>query len=182
MERREWFKIVGIGAMAGPAAAQRHEHAGTAAAAKAPPFFNAAQQATLDRLADIIIPADEQSPGAHDAGVVHYLDLLAAHSGPERQKQWLRGIEAVDGAARARFARGFSACARPQQVEIVTLMAAHEGSAENELDKFFTLLKAGTIDGYRFSEAGVKQYMGWAGNQLETKTWRGACTHPEHQS
>ena len=171
MERRELFRILGAGAMAAPGAAQPQR----------PKFFTEAQAAIVDRLADIIIPADEQSPGAHDAGVVRYLDLLAAASPAGRQQMWRRGIEAVDAAAHSRFGRGFSECTRAQQEEIVGAMAAHEGAPRNDLERFFELVKHTAVDGYRFSEIGVKQYMGWSGNHMETKSWAGACTHPEHR-
>src|SRR5689334_6263091 len=99
MERRELFKIITMGALAGPAAAQTaHKHEATLPVRKHAPFFTAAEQAVLDRLADIIIPTDEQSPGAHDAGVVQYLDILAALSGSKRQQQWRQGVGAVESA------------------------------------------------------------------------------------
>jgi hypothetical protein len=169
MERRELFKIITAGAVAGPAVAQPK------------PFFTAAESAVVDRLADIIIPTDEQSPGAHEAGVIRYLDLLAGASPQPRQEMWRRGIEAVDRAARQRFQRGFSECNRMQQEEIVVEMARHEGAPRNDLERFFELVKHTAVDGYRFSEAGVKRYMGWSGNHLDTKGWSGACNHPEHR-
>ena len=182
IERRELFKIITVGALAGPAAAQTHNHAAAPAkaAGKHPPFFSDAQRAVVDRLADIIIPTDEQSPGAHEAGAVHYIDLLAGASAPARQQQWVRGLEAVDAAAKSRFSKSFAECERAQQEEIVTAMAAHEGAPRNDLERFFELIKHATVDGYRFSEIGVKQYMGWTGNQFDTKRWNGACTHREH--
>ena len=184
MERRELFKIIGAGALAAPAVAQSHLHesAEGAARAKQAAFFGAAQRATLDRLSEIIIPADESSPGAHEAGVVEYLDLLVGHSPASRQREWRQGIEVVEGAAQARYGRGFINCSAEQQVEMVTLMARNEPAPQNELERFFALLKPAVVDGYRFSEVGVKQYMGWVGNQFDTRTWRGACTHPEHQA
>ena len=180
IERRELFKIITVGALASPVAAQNHKHAAPPAATQRSAFFSADQQAVLDRLADIIIPTDEQSPGAHEAGVVRYLDLLAAASAPPRQDEWRRGIEAVESAAREKFSRSFSACTRAGQEQIVALMAAGEGAPRNELERFFVLLKPAVIDGYRYSEIGVRQYMGWVGNQFQTKHWSGACTHPEH--
>jgi Gluconate 2-dehydrogenase subunit 3 len=183
MERRDLFKIVTIGALAAPGAAQTHNHtpapAGKAAV-KHPPFFSDAQRAIIDRLADIIIPTDEQSPGAHDAGVVKFIDLQAGASPKQRQQQWIHGLEAVDKDAGARFGKRFSDCARSQQEEIVAGMAENEGNPANDLQRFFLLIKHATMDGYRFSEVGIKQYMGWTGNQFETKSWSGACNHPEH--
>jgi hypothetical protein len=57
----------------------------------------------------------------------------------------------------------------------------HEGAPQTPLERFFELIKHAAIDGYRFSEIGVKQYMGWEGNRMDTKSWAGACNHPEHQ-
>jgi gluconate 2-dehydrogenase subunit 3-like protein len=183
IERRDLFKIVTMGALAAPAAAQTHDHTAAArgkAAATHPPFFNDAQRAMVDRLADIIIPPDEQSPGAHDAGVVRFIDLLAGASAQPRQQQWIHGLDAVDKAARARFSKPFAQCERAQQERIVAAMAENEGDPQNDLQRFFLLIKHATVDGYRFSEIGIKQYMGWVGNQFETKRWSGACNHPEH--
>jgi|SRR6516165_1291616 hypothetical protein len=64
MERRELFKIIAAGALTEAAVQARR------------PFFDVEQTAVLDRLSDIIIPSDDQSPGAHEAQVVHYLDLV----------------------------------------------------------------------------------------------------------
>lgn len=170
MERRDLFKIVAAGAIAAPAAAAR------------PPFFTPAQIAMLDRLGDIIIPSDEQSPGAHEAGVVHYLDLLASVSPPARQQIWRSGIAAVDAAARERFSRAFLECGRERQEQIVELMAAHEFQPRNDLERFFEMVKQAVVDGYRWSEVGVTRYMRWVGNRFETGSWTGACNHPEHRA
>jgi Gluconate 2-dehydrogenase subunit 3 len=183
MERRDLFKIVTIGALAAPAASQTHNRAPAAAGKPAPehpPFFSDAQRVMVDRLADIIIPTDEQSPGAHAAGVVKFIELQAGASQPQRQQQWIHGLDAVDKDARARFGMPFSDCERTQQEQIVATMAENEGRPNNDLQRFFLLIKHATIDGYRFSEVGIKQYMGWTGNQFETKSWSGACNHPEH--
>ena len=170
MERREWFKIIAAGAV-------------TAKAAPVPgsrkAVFTAAQDAVLDRLSDIIIPSDEESPGAHEAGVSKYLEL-AASIHPPRYEEWVRGIEAVEAEARTRYSRGFMECTRAEQEEIVEKMAKHEGHPTNELEHFFTSLKPVVIDGYRYSEIGVKQYMRWEGNHFDVSAWKGACNHPEH--
>jgi hypothetical protein len=181
VERRELFKIIAGGAVAAPALAQQHVHADAAKAAPHKPIFTPAQDAVLDRLSDIIIPTDEQSPGAHEAGVSQFLDL-AATLNPQRYQSWSRGIEAVDTAARARFAHAFMECTREQQEQIVEQMAQNEGQPTNDLERFFTTLKPMVIDGYRFSEIGVKQFMRWEGNHFDVAAWKGACNHPEHQA
>jgi gluconate 2-dehydrogenase gamma chain len=169
MERRELFKIIAAGAVS------------VANAAPRPRVFTPAQDAVLDRLSDIIIPSDEQSPGAHEAGVSQYLDL-AASLNPQRHQAWTRGIEAVEAAAKHTFSRTFMECTREQQEQIVGEMAKNEGKPANDLERFFASLKPAVVDGYRNSEIGVKQYMRWEGNHYDVSAWKGACNHPEHQS
>lgn len=170
MERRELFKIIAAGALTEAAVPAQSRQS----------FFDTPQTAILDRLSDIILPSDEQSPGAHEAQVVCYLDLVAMHSSTERQRRWHEGIEAVDSTARRRFSRPFVDCSPEQQEQIVTQMAAREGAPQDELERFFELLKPAVVDGYRYSEIGVTHYMRWVGNQNETASWTGACHHPEH--
>jgi hypothetical protein len=181
MERRELFKIIAASAVAAPALGQDHVHAPAPTFAPHKPVFTPAQEAVLDRLSDIIIPSDEQSPGAHEAGVGSYLHL-AASINPQRHQAWSRGIEAVEAAAAAAYSHSFVECTRDQQEQIVEQMANNEGHPANELERFFTTLKPAVIDGYRFSEIGVKQFMRWEGNHYEVTAWKGACNHPEHQS
>ena len=179
IERRELFRIIAASAVAAPALGQEHTHGEAAKTAPHKPIFSAAQDAVLDRLGDIIIPSDEQSPGAHEAGVSRFLDL-AASLNPQRHQSWSRGIEAVETAAHAKFSSAFMDCTREQQEQIVEQMAKNEGHPTSELERFFTSLKPMVIDGYRFSEIGVKQFMRWEGNHYEVKAWNGACNHPEH--
>jgi hypothetical protein len=169
IERRELFKIIAAGAVAAPVMAQRRA------------VFNPAQDAVLDRIADIIIPTDEQSPGAHEAGVGKYLSLAASFN-VERQHAWAHGIEALEAEARARFSKSFMDCTTAQQEQLVELMARNEGQPQTDLERFFTSLKPVVVDGYRNSEIGVKQFMRWEGNHQEVSAWKGACNHPEHQS
>jgi hypothetical protein len=160
MERRELIKIL-------------------AASAVAAPVFAAAESAVLDRIADIILPSDELGPGAHEAGVGRFLDL-AASLNAQRRQSWSRGMAAVEAAARSRFSAGFMECSRAQQEQIVESMAQNEGHPTNDLERFFTSLKPAVIDGYRYSEVGVKQFMKWEGNHMDVSAWKGECKHPEH--
>src|SRR3984957_15220342 len=59
-----------------------HEHAENPAPARVaayrPSYFSASEYHTIDILTGLIIPQDE-SPGAHEAGVCEFIDFLAAH-------------------------------------------------------------------------------------------------------
>ena len=181
MQRRELFKIIAAGAVSTPALAQQHVHAVPPKSTLHKPVFTPSQDAVLDRLSDIIIPSDEQSPGAHEAGVSKFLDL-AASLDPQRHQAWLRGIETVEAESRSHFSHPFMECTREQQEQIVEQMARNEGHPTNDLERFFTTLKPAVIDGYRYSEIGVRQFMRWEGNHYDMTSWKGACNHPEHLS
>lgn len=168
MERRKLFKIIAAGAVAPPAFGAK-------------PVFNDSQGAILDRIAEIIIPSDEQSPGAHEARVLNYLELAASLK-ESRLHAWIEGIEAVQAESKSRFSREFMQCTHAQQDQIVEIMARNEGHPQTPLEHFFTSLKPLVVDGYRYSEIGVKQFMRWEGNHFEVSAWKGACNHPEHQS
>jgi hypothetical protein len=168
MERRDLFKIIAAGAAAAPALGAERK-----------PAFSPAQLAVLDRISDIIIPSDDQSPGAHEAGVAKFLDL-AASLNPQRRQSWTHGIQAVESTAQEKFSHPFMDCTRAQQEQIVEQMARNEGQPANDLERFFTSLKPLVVDGYRYSEIGVKQFMRWEGNNFDVSEWKGACKHPEH--
>src|SRR5207244_1566656 len=59
-----------------------------AKSAPAPVFLSPPQYALVDRLAETIIPADAHSPGASEARVADYIDLLLSESDVETKRQW----------------------------------------------------------------------------------------------
>src|SRR3989442_3143982 len=118
MERRELFKI--LAATAASQASAQHPHgAALDLSSYKPHFFSASEYDMLDRLCEIIIPADEQSPGAHQAQVRYYLDVMVGFSDPQNQQRWRAGLQAVEEEAQASFGKTFLACAAPQQDSIV---------------------------------------------------------------
>src|SRR3984893_17925177 len=108
---------------AGPAAAalvwtpaearQAHEHAAAAEAQAAktatgfkPKFFSAHEYATVAVLVDLIIPRDERSGSATDAGVLAFMDFMMIDQ-PRRQVAMRGGLALVDRLSVARFGRPF---------------------------------------------------------------------------
>src|SRR4030095_11193820 len=77
---------------------------GTAPAAKA---LSPSQFATLETLVEAIIPTDDRSPGAKQARVADYIDLLLSESDPELTLEWLGGLAALDAEATTRFRMPF---------------------------------------------------------------------------
>src|ERR1700675_3920288 len=89
-------------------ARQAHEHADAARAQAArqatpfkPAFFTAHEYATVAVLVDLLIPRDERSGSATDAGVPEFMDFMMVDQ-PRRQIAMRGGLALVDrlGAAR----------------------------------------------------------------------------------
>jgi gluconate 2-dehydrogenase subunit 3-like protein len=181
MERRELFKIIAAEAVAIEAAGAQHQHPATAAAKPyARKFFSSQQERAFDSLCDIIIPADSQSPGAHEAKVWQYIDLITHYGTPAQKQELTRGLALVDRAARKQFQKPFANLDRADQEEIVAGMAAKEPDREDELGRFFIHVKRLVIEGYHYSEVGMKRFMGYRGNTAISEF--PGCAHPEHQS
>lgn len=180
MKRRTALKLVTAGV-----AAERIQVAGRQliALAQAPTqyklrFFSDDQNALLDRLTELIIPADDHSPGAHEAKVSLFVDLMVSHSEPDVQDQWTRGLHAVENESRERFQKPFLACDAARQDQIMQTLSRNEDHPTTELEKFFAILKSRTIDGYYTSAIGIHQELQYQGNRPQAEFL--GCTHPEH--
>jgi hypothetical protein len=181
MKRRAALHLIAAGVVAEPSALSQH-HRSTAAPAPTGgklQFFTPAQDALLDRLTEMIIPADNHSPGAHEARVSRFIDNIVGHSAKEIQEQWTAGLELVDDEARRRFDKPFLQCHPPQQDEILTAMAAAEPEPKMPVEHFFARLKLMTVDGYYTSAIGIHRELQYKGNAVLTEF--PGCSHPEHK-
>src|SRR5260370_32481874 len=162
MERRELLKVLGAALVAVREGVAQHDH-GTSAAidieSYKPRFFSDQQYRAIDTLTEIIIPTDEQSPGAHAAGVRFYIDTVLHYADSETQQRWQSGLNLVDESARTRFGKAFVACSPGDQDQVVATMARNEKAPSTELEKFFQPLKELTINAYALSEIGMKEYL-----------------------
>jgi gluconate 2-dehydrogenase gamma chain len=182
MDRRTVLKLLAAGVLAERLESAQHHLvtiAQTPAAYKLQ-FFSRTQNELLERLTEMLIPADEHSPGAREAKVSLFLDLMVANSRRDIQQRWSSGLRAVDAAAQSRFARPFLRLNAAEQDQVVQLMADHEGSPTNELERFFAVLKSMTIDGYYTSRTGIHEDLQYKGNTA-LPDYPG-CTHPEHRT
>jgi len=187
MDRRDLIKILGIGIAVGPEGLWAHEHADQMVASPAvdlagykPRFLATGEYQVLGRLCDVIIPADETSPGASEAGVPFYIDSVLFYAKPDERQLWRNGLKQVQHTAMTQFGRSFEECSVDERERIVAQMAVNEGSPQTELEKFFAPLKSMTVSAYWLSEAGMKQYLGYRGDTM-LRDFPG-CTHPEHQT
>lgn len=186
LSRRDALKLaVGVGAAVMiplvpaevAAAAQRAVASGKPVA---PKFFTGAQHRAVDALTEVIIPADERSPGARAARVADYLDFILSEAPADARQAWSDGLVALDGASMSQFGRPFADLSAGQQVAVVTEAARNEGSPTTPIERFFAEAKGRTIHAYYTSEIGIHQELSYKGNQFLPEFI--GCDHPEHMA
>jgi Gluconate 2-dehydrogenase subunit 3 len=173
VSRRKALKAFGSGAGTiallpwlsndGLAAFARIQESGVVPAAR---LLAPMQFATLERLVDAIIPTDERSPGAKEARVADYIDLLLSEADDPIALQWMGGLAALDAAAVARFGRPFVEIDDWQVDATLAEISANEWNPETPLELFFVMTKRATVQGYYTSEIGIHQELRYKGNQF----------------
>ena len=133
-------------------------------AAPQPKALTASQFRTLEALVEMIIPADDRSPGAREARVADYIDLLVSESERDRVLQWMGGLAALDAESTARFTSPFVSLAPAQADAILRDISRNERDPRTPLEEFFVMAKQATVDGYYSSEIGIHQELRYQGN------------------
>jgi hypothetical protein len=124
----------------------------------APLFFTRDEFALLDELTELLIPADDHSPGAHAAGVAAYIDRTVAEAYvPDEKTSWRKGLAAIGQLLHERDT---------QPAAVLTKLAAKEEDPQTEAEKFFTQLKQTTAFAYYSSSIGIHEEMGYLGNVI----------------
>jgi hypothetical protein len=126
-----------------------------------------AQYASLEALVDAIIPTDERSPGAKEARVADYIDLLLSEQ-EEARGDWLGGLTALDAEATTRFQAPLATLPPAQMETLLTDISRNErtpAAQQTPLEKFFVTTKNATIFAYYTSEIGIHKDLHYQGNQ-----------------
>jgi Gluconate 2-dehydrogenase subunit 3 len=129
----------------------------------APKFFTAAEYRSVAILADMIIPRDERSGSATDAGVPAFMDFTMVDR-PNSQK-WMRdGLAWLDSQSSSRFGKIFADASQSQRETILNDIAWPARAPASMADgvAFFNRFRDLTATGFWSSEIGVKdlKYMG----------------------
>jgi len=134
--------------------------------AAAPKVLSASQFATLEALVEAIIPADERSPGAKEARVADYIDLLLSESDDATALQWIGGLAELDEEAATRFKVPFARLDATQVDTILAAISANELTPQSPLDEFFVMTKQAAVQGYYTSEIGIHRELRYKGNKF----------------
>lgn len=133
---------------------------------QAVPFFNKGERTTLDRLADLILPADEQGPAASTTGTTDFIEFMA-NDYPAFQLPLRAGLAWLSRESLERFGNNdFTQLPDDQQAAILDDIAYLPADPKEELMPpvaFFDLLRKLVQTGYFTSKEGVKD-LGYAGN------------------
>jgi len=177
MLRRDLLKSLTLGFAAAPAlraiplraAAYAHELLEREKATQEeykPKFFSARQYQTLRALCEAILPRDEHSGGAIDAGAPEFIDLLTSENS-EFQLKLGGGLMRLDAVCSDRFGRPYVECATDQKKLMLDAIAYRKNALNepgvSQLTDFFSLLRNLTLDGYFTSKTGI-EYLGYIGN------------------
>jgi hypothetical protein len=128
-----------------------------------PKFFTPAEWRTVRILVDLIIPRDERSGSATEAGVPEFMDFTLSDR-PGMQASMREGLAWLDAESRRRFSQPFADLAAAQQTAILDDIA-WPARARPELQngaRFFTQFRDMTASGFWSSKVGVQdlQFMG----------------------
>jgi hypothetical protein len=128
-------------------------------------FFDEHEMKTITVLSDIIIPKDEVSGSASEAGVPDFIEFIVKDK-PEYQIPIRGGIKWLDVLSMKRFNADFVSCSAEQQIEIVDDIAYPE-QAKPEMRQgvaFFNTMRDLTACGFFTSKIGIKD-LGYVGNR-----------------
>lgn len=168
--RRGWLVAASASCLAGTlnleAAQAVHEAvaARKAVAPYRPKFFQELEFRSLTILADIIMPADEESKGALDAGAPEFIDLLCSQN-DELGSIYTGGLGWLDAAMRRRYSATFIDSTPGQRLELLNLIAYRRNESP-ELGpgiRFFVWARKMVVDAYYTHPAGIAQ-VGYIGN------------------
>src|ERR1700726_4758963 len=176
--RRDIFKTLAMGAVGGsvlqaiPAKAAefvhqavRKEKAASPAGKYTPKYFSAHQYEVLNWLCDAIIPKDDHSGGAVEAGAPEFIDLLTS----ENEKYQLRlggGLYWLDGFFTDRHNATYLGCPPEQKKSVLDLIAFRKNAkADLTLSQgvvFFAFVRNLACDAFYTSKIGIAdlQYIG----------------------
>jgi len=158
-----------------------HKQKAAAPAGKyAPKYFTPRRYEMLASLCDTIIPKDEKSAGAVEAGAPEFIDLLTSEN-EEFQGRLGGGLMWLDSYCIDHYGQAYMECAPEQRKEVVDLIAYRKNAkATPELHQgvaFFAFLRNLTCDGFYTSKIGIEdlQYIG----NVTRSEWPGCPTLPE---
>ena len=137
------------------------------AAEYAPAFLDAYQLATLEILAERIVPGSTQARSSQ------FIDQLLAVATSDEQRTFLQALGGFEQLAIARARVSWKQLSEPQQMDLLTLASTEKAGtaatprapARVTIRDHFEHLKGWIVGAYYSSELGMRE-LGWTGNMF----------------
>lgn len=157
LTRREAIALAAVAALA--VACGRDEKP-AAATTKARFALDAEQRATMEAIADTILPTTPASPGAREAGAGPAIALLVAdcYDAPAQQRL-VRGLDELRSLCRARCGAGFATLGAPERERLLRELDA--AAVKAGPDHWFHLARELSERAYFSSEVGMTKALRW---------------------
>ena len=138
----------------------------------APTFFTPHEWETVRVLADIVIPKDERSGSATDAGVPEYMDFMMTDR-PDGQVPMRGGLAWLDNECYERFGKTFVDSAADNRTAVVDDIAWPKKAKPEHSQgvAFFNMFRDMTASGFWSSKVGVTD-LDYQGNTFVPE-WKG---------
>jgi hypothetical protein len=137
-----------------------------------PKFFTAHEYQTVRTLVDLILPADDRSGSATDAGVPEFMDFIMIDQ-PARQVAMRGGLMWLDLECHKRFNQTFAGATAAQRAEVLDDISTY-GELKPGLthgQAFFRAFRDLTASGFWTSKMGMTD-LGYMGNAVVAE-WKG---------
>ncbi len=134
-------------------------------------FFTDNERQIVETLSDIIIPSDETSGSATEAGVPDFIEFMMKDI-PSMQVPTRGGLMWLDNQCRKRYEKIFVDCSSSQQKEMIDKIA-YPDKADDEMlfgVRFFNRMRNLTATGFFTSQMGIED-LDYQGNR--TTVWDG---------
>jgi gluconate 2-dehydrogenase gamma chain len=182
IKRREMLKVISAVPAAalvplGVAEAAQQKISGSAVANAAAGYqrkvFNDHEWETVRVLCDLIIPADERSSSATQAGVPEFMDDWLGFKGGKLKTEILGGLAWLDMECNRKFGHDFVGCTAAQKKKILDRIAYPNTAVPDDLNyvAFFNRLRDLVVGGFFSSKEGVKD-LPYLGNKV-VPVWKG---------
>jgi gluconate 2-dehydrogenase gamma chain len=147
-----WLATRWTGILAAEAYARQVTQSGAPATSR---FFSPADAIEIESVVAQIIPTDD-TPGAREAGTIHFIDYALSTFDRVEQPRYAQGLKDLQAKTRELFpaAMKFSALNSAQQVHVLTTL---------EKTRFFALVRQHTIVGFLADpiHGGNRDQIGW---------------------
>lgn len=163
--RRQVLQAFSLAALAGASAgfsrwsfalsAQSEAAQSPATAQYSPQFFTLAEYQTVEILTELILPTDNGSPGAKEAGVAEFIDFMVK-SDTSLHEPFRRGLVWLDHASGAR--KSFAELSVAEQTRLLDRLAYKKNyRAQDKPGRdFFKLIRQYTVMGFYTTKIGLQ--------------------------